>query len=279
MKLVRTRHELAEIVTQWHHEGETIGLVPTMGSLHEGHLTLVRALDGKATRRIVTIFVNPIQFNNPDDFQLYPRGLEADEALLAETGVVDVLYAPDETQIYPPGFCTRISVTGPDRMLCGGDRPGHFDGVATVVTKLFMQTRANIAAFGEKDFQQLCIIHRVVTDLDLPITILPVPTVREADHLALSSRNKRLTPAQRDQASHLPKALIDCLAALKTGQPVTATLEHCAQTLKDAGFTVHYLDLRSEKSLGTVEKAEAGARLFVAASLGDVRLIDNMPVA
>ncbi|KFL87579.1 Pantoate--beta-alanine ligase [Acetobacter malorum] len=279
MKLVRTRHELAEIVTQWQREGETIGLVPTMGSLHEGHLTLVRALDGKATRRIVTIFVNPIQFNNPDDFQLYPRGLEADEALLAETGVVDVLYAPDETQIYPPGFCTRISVSGPDRMLCGGDRPGHFDGVATVVTKLFMQTRANIAAFGEKDFQQLCIIHRVVTDLDLPITILPVPTVREADHLALSSRNKRLTPAQRDQASHLPKALIDCLAALKTGQPVTATLEHCAQTLKDAGFTVHYLDLRSEKSLGTVEKAEAGARLFVAASLGDVRLIDNMPVA
>ncbi|KXV73694.1 pantoate--beta-alanine ligase [Acetobacter malorum] len=279
MKLVRTRHELAEIVTQWQREGETIGLVPTMGSLHEGHLTLVRALDGKATRRIVTIFVNPIQFNNPDDFQLYPRGLEADEALLAETGVVDVLYAPDETQIYPPGFCTRISVTGPDRMLCGGDRPGHFDGVATVVTKLFMQTRAKIAAFGEKDFQQLCIIRRVVTDLDLPITILPVPTVREADHLALSSRNKRLTPAQRDQASHLPKALIDCLAALKAGHPVTAALEHCAQTLKDAGFTVHYLDLRSEKSLGTVEKAEAGARLFVAASLGDVRLIDNMPVA
>lgn len=279
MKLVRTRHELAEIVTQWQREGETIGLVPTMGSLHKGHLTLVRALDGKATRRIVTIFVNPIQFNNPDDFQLYPRGLEADEALLAETGVVDVLYAPDETQIYPPGFCTRISVTGPDRMLCGGDRPGHFDGVATVVTKLFMQTRANIVAFGEKDFQQLCIIRRVVTDLDLPITILPVPTVREADHLALSSRNKRLTPAQRDQASHLPKALMDCLATLKAGQPVTAALEHCTQTLKDAGFTVHYLDLRSEKSLGTVEKAEAGARLFVAASLGDVRLIDNMPVA
>lgn len=279
MKLVRTRHELAEIVTQWQREGETIGLVPTMGSLHEGHLTLVRALDGKATRRIVTIFVNPIQFNNPDDFQLYPRGLEADEALLAETGMVDVLYAPDETQIYPPGFCTRISVSGPDRMLCGGDRPGHFDGVATVVTKLFMQTRANIAAFGEKDFQQLCIIRRVVTDLDLPITILPVPTVREADHLALSSRNKRLTPAQRDQASHLPKALMDCLTALKAGQPVTAALEHCTQTLKDAGFTVHYLDLRSEKSLGTVEKAEAGARLFVAASLGDVRLIDNMPVA
>lgn len=279
MKLVRTRHELAEIVTQWHHEGETIGLVPTMGSLHEGHLTLVRALDGKATRRIVTIFVNPIQFNNPDDFQLYPRGLEADEALLAETGVVDVLYAPDETQIYPPGFCTRISVSGPDRMLCGGDRPGHFDGVATVVTKLFMQTRADIAAFGEKDFQQLCIIRRVVTDLDLPITILPVPTVREADHLALSSRNKRLTPAQREQASHLPKTLMSCLAALKAGQPVIATLEHCTQTLKDAGFTVHYLDLRSEKSLGSVEKAEAGARLFVAASLGDVRLIDNMSVA
>ncbi|MFT8471885.1 pantoate--beta-alanine ligase [Acetobacter persici] len=279
MKLVRTRQELTEIVTQWHKDGETIGLVPTMGSLHEGHLTLVRALDGKATRRIVTIFVNPIQFNNPDDFQLYPRGLDADEALLAQTGVVDVLYAPDETQIYPPGFCTRITVSGPDKMLCGGDRPGHFDGVATIVTKLFMQTRADIAAFGEKDFQQLCIIRRMVTDLDLPVTILPVPTVREADHLALSSRNRRLTAAQRQQATHLPQALQDCVAALKAGKPVAATLERCTQTLQDAGFTVHYLDLRSEKTLAPSEKADPGTRLFVAASLGDIRLIDNMPLA
>lgn len=279
MKLVRTRQELADIVTQWQKDGETIGLVPTMGSLHEGHLTLVRALDGKATRRIVTIFVNPIQFNNPDDFQLYPRGLEADEALLAETGLVDVLYAPDETQIYPPGFCTRISVSGPDRMLCGGDRPGHFDGVATIVTKLFQQTRADIAAFGEKDFQQLCIIRRMVTDLDLPITILPGPTVREADGLALSSRNRRLTPAQRQQATHLPQALKACLAALEAGKPVAATLEHCVKSLTDAGFSVHYLDLRAEKTLAPAEKAVAGTRLFVATSLGDIRLIDNMPVA
>nr|WP_298797968.1 pantoate--beta-alanine ligase [uncultured Acetobacter sp.] len=279
MKLVRTRQELAEIVTQWQREGEAIGLVPTMGSLHEGHLTLVRALDGKATRRIVTIFVNPIQFNNPDDFQLYPRGLDGDEALLAQTGLVDILYAPDETQIYPPGFSTRISVSGPDRMLCGADRPGHFDGVATIVNKLFMQTRADIAAFGEKDYQQLCVIRRMVTDLDLPITILPVPTVREADHLALSSRNKRLTPAQREQATHLPQALMNCLTALKAGKPASVSLEQCAQTLKEAGFTVHYLELRSEKSLAPVQKAKANTRLFVAASLGDIRLIDNMPVA
>lgn len=279
MKLVKTRQELAEIVTQWQREGETIGLVPTMGSLHEGHLTLVRALDGKATRRIVTIFVNPIQFNNPDDFRLYPRGLEADEALLAQTGLVDILYAPDETQIYPPGFSTRVIVSGLDQMLCGGDRPGHFDGVATIVTKLFMQTRANIAAFGEKDYQQLSIIRRMVTDLDLPITILPVPTVREADHLALSSRNRRLTATQRTQAAQLPLALMACLAALKAGNPIPASLDTCTRALEEAGFRVHYLELRSEKNLAPVEKAEPGARLFVAASLGDVRLIDNMPLS
>lgn len=279
MKLVKTRQELADIVTQWHREGETIGVVPTMGSLHNGHLALIKALDGKATRRIVTIFVNPIQFNNPDDFHLYPRGLDADAAILTETGMVDVLYAPDETQIYPPGFSTRVIVSGLDAMLCGADRPGHFDGVATIVTKLFMQTRADIAAFGEKDFQQLSIIRRMVQDLDLPITVLPVPTVREADQLALSSRNKRLTEAQRARAAHLPASLLTCIAELKAGKNTDAYLQTCREELEEAGFTVHYLDLRSGTSLQVAQPSDPAARLFVAASLGDVRLIDNMPLS
>ncbi|MCG4255687.1 pantoate--beta-alanine ligase [Acetobacter senegalensis] len=278
MKLVKTRQELADIVTQWHRAGETIGVVPTMGSLHAGHLALVKALDGKATRRIVTIFVNPIQFNNPDDFHLYPRGLEADAALLEETGGVDILYAPDETQIYAPGFSTRVVVSGLDAMLCGGDRPGHFDGVATIVTKLFMQTRADIAAFGEKDFQQLCIVRRLVQDLDLPVSILPVPTVREADQLALSSRNRRLTPVQRARAAHLPASLHTCIAELKAGKNSETCLKTCWRDLEEAGFTVHYLELRSSKNLQATQPSDPSARLFVAASLGDVRLIDNMPL-
>lgn len=279
MKLITTRQDLTDCVTSWHRDGETIGVVPTMGSLHTGHLTLVKALDGKVTRRIVTVFVNPIQFNNADDFRLYPRGLEADAALLEKTGGVDVLYAPDASQMYAPGFATRVMVSGLDSMLCGADRPGHFDGVATVVTKLLLQTRADIAAFGEKDFQQLCIIRRMIQDLDLPVSILPVPTVREADGLALSSRNKRLSPEQRQQAVALPTALKACITAMKQGGTVEAALGVCANTLKQAGFVVHYLDLRSGSTLQPTQASDPTARLFVAASLGDIRLIDNMPLA
>ncbi|MFT8597235.1 pantoate--beta-alanine ligase [Acetobacter orientalis] len=278
MKRITTRQELADCVTQWHKEGHTIGLVPTMGALHTGHLTLLKALEGKATRRIVSVFVNPIQFNNPDDFRLYPRGLDADAALLEQTGGADILYAPDVSQMYPDGFATRILVSGLDTMLCGADRPGHFDGVATIVTKLFMQTRADIAAFGEKDFQQLCIIRRMVQDLNLPVSILPVPTVREADNLALSSRNKRLSPEQRAQAAHLPAALLACVATLKNGADPSATLATCRTTLEQAGFTLHYLEIRDGNTLHPTQPTDPTARLFVAASLGDIRLIDNMPL-
>lgn len=278
MRIIRSRTELAEQVAQWRKAGETIGTVPTMGSLHNGHLTLINALDGKATRRIVTIFVNPIQFNNAADFQLYPRGLEADAALLEATGKVDVLYAPDETEMYPQGFSTRIMVSGLDGMLCGADRPGHFDGVATVVTKLLLQTGADVAAFGEKDYQQLCLIRRLVRDLDLPVSITPVPTVREADGLALSSRNRRLTPQQREQAVHLPEALKTCLVNMQSGKTVADCLKICRESLKNHGFNVHYLELRTGDTLQETHTPTPGARLFVAASLGDIRLIDNMPV-
>lgn len=279
MQIVKTKAELAALSTSWRKDGQTIGFVPTMGALHAGHISLINALDGKASRRIVSIFVNPIQFNNTNDFQHYPRGLEDDAGLLRNTGKVDVLYAPDESQMYPPGFATRISVSGLDTMLCGGDRPGHFDGVATVVTKLFLQTRANIAAFGEKDYQQLCLIKRMVQDLDLPVDILPVPTLREADGLALSSRNRRLTPQQRQQATLLPQALKACLAAMRNGTNVESSLATCREALKNAGFHVHYLELRNAENLALAPIASKDTRLFVAASLGDIRLIDNMPFA
>ena len=279
MRIIRARTDLAAVVAQWRKAGETIGFVPTMGSLHNGHLALVNALDGQATRRIVSIFVNPIQFNNAADFELYPRGLEADAALLEGTGKVDVLYAPDAAEMYPQGFATRIMVTGLDGMLCGADRPGHFDGVATVVTKLLLQSGADIAAFGEKDYQQLCLIRRLVQDLNLPVSIKPVPTVREADGLALSSRNRRLTPEQRQQAPYLPAALQTCIASIQNGTPVNTSLQTCRETLKNHGFNVHYLELRTGDTLLVAPEPVAGARLFVAASLGDIRLIDNMPIA
>lgn len=279
MRIIRSRTELATLVAQWRNAGETIGFVPTMGSLHNGHLTLVNALDGQATRRIVSIFVNPIQFDNAADFQLYPRGLEADAALLEGTGKVDVLYAPDGAEMYPEGFATRITVSGLDGMLCGADRPGHFDGVATVVTKLLLQTGADIAAFGEKDYQQLCLIRRLVQDLNLPVRIKPVPTVREADGLALSSRNRRLTPQQREQAPYLPAALRACIADIQAGKAVDACLQSCRENLKIHGFNVHYLELRSGDTLLATETLTPDARLFVAASLGDIRLIDNMAAA
>ncbi|MFT8418430.1 MAG: pantoate--beta-alanine ligase [Acetobacter sp.] len=279
MRIIRSRTELATLVAQWRNAGQTIGVVPTMGSLHNGHLSLVNALDGQATRRIVTIFVNPIQFNNAADFQLYPRGLEADAALLEGTGKVDVLYAPDEAEMYPQGFATRIVVAGLDDMLCGADRPGHFDGVATVVTKLLLQTGANVAAFGEKDYQQLCLIRRLVRDLDLPVGITPVPTVREADGLALSSRNRRLTPQQRQQAAHLPAALKTCIADIHSGKPVESCIHACHENLKNHGFAVHYLELRTGDTLQEAHTPAPDTRLFVAASLGDIRLIDNMAIA
>lgn len=278
MRIIRSRTELATQRAQWRKAGEHIGVVPTMGSLHNGHLALVNALDGKATRRVVSVFVNPIQFNNQADFALYPRGLEADAAMLESTGKVDVLYAPDEGEMYPQGFATRITVTGPDEMLCGAERPGHFDGVATVVSKLLLQTGADVAAFGEKDYQQLCLIRRLVCDLDLPVSIVPVPTVREADGLALSSRNKRLSPEQRRQATHLPAALQACIADIKAGKPAEQCMHMCRQSLQNNGFDVHYLDLRTGDTLEQTLQPLPNARLFVAASLGDIRLIDNMPL-
>lgn len=280
METISTVAGLRACVRKWKQAGERVGVVPTMGALHEGHLSLVHAARGQADRVIATVFVNPIQFDNAADLETYPRTLEADARLLENAGV-DVLYAPTVSQMYPPGFATRISVSGVSEGLCGGTRAGHFDGVATVVCKLLMQTLADCAFFGEKDFQQVQVVRRMVTDLDLPVEIVACPTQREADGLALSSRNRRLPPRQRQIAAALPRIMRACAADIAVGADVSAALAQAASQLADAGFDpVEYVELRSELDLQPLAAVTEGtpARLLAAAWLGDVRLIDGMAV-
>jgi len=214
--IVRTVAELRATAAQWRRQGATIAVVPTMGALHEGHLSLVRTALARADRVIVTLFVNPKQFNSAADLAAYPRTEEEDAAKLAPLGA-HLLYAPDAAEIYPDGFATTVSVAGVSEGLCGAFRPGHFDGVATVVAKLFLQTGADVALFGEKDFQQLHVVRRMARDLDIPITIVGCPTVREADGLALSSRNVRLSPAERRAAPKLASILFEAARRLSNG--------------------------------------------------------------
>lgn len=260
----------------------TLALVPTMGALHEGHLTLVREARQAAENVAVSIFVNPRQFGENEDLDAYPRQLARDSALL-EAEDVALLWAPSPAEVYPEGYATNISVAGVSEGLCGSDRPGHFDGVATVVCKLFNQVRPDMAFFGEKDWQQLAVIRRMARDLDLTRphvdAIHGVPIVREGDGLAMSSRNAYLSPEQRSAAAALPRLMRDAIAKLGRGaeaRPVLAALE--AQ-LVEAGFaSVDYADLRSGADLTPLSRAEESSRLFVAARMGTTRLIDNMAV-
>lgn len=280
METINTVNDLRMRVRAWKQAGLRVGVVPTMGALHAGHLSLVRAARAQADRVITTVFVNPMQFDNADDLTTYPRTLEADARLLADAGV-DVLYAPTAAQMYPPGFATRITVSGVSEGLCGGARPGHFDGVATVVCKLFMQTLADCAFFGEKDFQQVQVIRRMVADLDLPIEIVTCPTMREPDGLALSSRNRRLDAEQRKAALTLPRTLEDCAREIAAGADVAQTLAQATARLAAAGFDpVDYVELRAEADLQPVGKMapDTRARLLAAAWMGSVRLIDGVPV-
>lgn len=276
--ILRETDALRARVAGWKRNGEVVGVVPTMGALHEGHLSLVRAAKAACDRVIVTIFVNPRQFNSPEDYAKYPRTEEADAALLAPFGV-DAVFVPEVEEMYPPGFATTISVTGVTAPLEGAHRPGHFDGVATVVTKLFTMTQADRAFFGEKDWQQLQLVRRLVRDLNLPIAITGCPTVREDDGLALSSRNLRLSEPERDIAAALPLALGEAVAAIEAGAATAAALARAAGRIRAAGFgEVEYLEVRDAE---TLEPAEPGrpARLLVAAWAGPVRLIDNMAIA
>jgi len=276
--IIRRRDELRATVAVWKSAGARVGVVPTMGALHEGHLSLVRAARAGADRVIVTLFVNPRQFNNAADLAAYPRTEAEDVAKLAPFGV-DMVYAPDPEEIYPEGFATTISVSGVSEGLCGAFRPGHFDGVATVVAKLLIQTGAERAFFGEKDYQQLLLVRRMARDLDLPVEIVGCPTVREDDGLALSSRNVRLSLQARRKAPALATALHRAAAAIAAGGAVVATLAEAEAAILAAGYErLEYLELRRAGDLTAAADAEAPSRLLAAAWLDGVRLIDNVAV-
>ena len=273
---LRRAEALRDRVMAWRRAGQTVGLVPTMGALHAGHLALVARARAECDRVVATLFVNPKQFDDAADLNSYPADEADDAARFAEAGV-DLLFAPAVSEMYPDGFATAVSVAGLTDCLCGAARPGHFDGVATVVAKLFNQAPADRAYFGEKDYQQLLVVRRMARDLDLPIHVVAVATVREADGLALSSRNRGLTPDQRRLAPRLYQTLAALAAGLAGGAAAAPELARGREDLEGAGFErVDYLDLRDGETLAALDRAAPGARLFAAAELGDIRLIDNI---
>ena len=284
VQTIKTLDMLRTAVEQMRRDSARVALVPTMGALHEGHLTLVRQARAMADHVVASIFVNPKQFGANEDLDAYPRQLAADAAMLEEAGCA-VLWAPPVEVMYPAGFATNISVSGISEGLCGAARPGHFDGVATVVCKLFNQVRPDVALFGEKDFQQLAVIRAMARDLDLTHphvdAIIGVPTVREADGLAMSSRNRYLSPQQRTAAAALPRAMQAAIAAIKGGASVRDTLAALQSTIIAEGFaSVDYAVLADTASLAPLAAVgDAPARLLVAARIGGTRLIDNMAVA
>lgn len=273
-------HELIGLhatIAAWRATGDTVAFVPTMGALHDGHLTLVKTARQTAKRVVTSIFVNPTQFGPHEDFSRYPRQLEQDRALLTTAGC-DALFAPDVATIYPPGFATSIDPGAIATILEGAIRPGHFAGVATVVTRLLMLVRPDTALFGEKDYQQLLVIQQTVRDLALPVQIIGVPTVRAADGLALSSRNAYLSPEERSRALTLSATLHDCATQLAAGEDMAAVLQDGRDRITAAGFALDYLELRDATTLAPIDQVIAPARLLVAAKIGTTRLIDNMAV-
>ena len=278
LPILRSVAALREQVAQWRKAGLRVAFVPTMGALHDGHLSLVKAGLAQADRVLVSIFVNPTQFGPNEDFAAYPRTEEADVAKLAQAGA-HAVYAPSVEEMYPQGASTTVHVAGVSDGLCGTFRPGHFDGVATVVSKLLNQTQPDVALFGEKDFQQLQVIRRLARDLDLPVAIRGVATLREADGLAMSSRNAYLSPAERAIAPALHRVLTDAAARLQGGSEAEPVLKDSIEAVLQAGFgSVDYLELRAAEDLAPLERLNRPARLIVAARLGRARLIDNIPV-
>ncbi|AGT11205.1 pantoate--beta-alanine ligase [Paracoccus aminophilus] len=275
--IIRSLAELNALTQSWKRAGETIGVVPTMGALHDGHMSLVRAAKASTDRVIVTLFVNPRQFNSPEDFAKYPRTELADAALLGPYQV-DALFVPEGGEVYPEGHSTTVSVAGISAPLEGAHRPGHFDGVATVVTILLNMTRADRAFFGEKDWQQLQLVKRLVADLRLPVEIMPCPSVRAEDRLALSSRNQRLSPEARVKAAALPAALFASAEAISQGKDAAETLAEARASLETRGLgPVEYLEICDAETLG-LPRPGAPARLLAAVWLDGVRLIDNVAV-
>lgn len=276
--ILRSIAELRRTVNAWRKDGATIGLVPTMGALHEGHLSLVRKAREQCSKAVVSIFVNPTQFGPNEDFNRYPRDLSGDAAKLATVGA-DAVFAPEVVEMYPPGAATSVTVSGLTDGLCGPFRPGHFQGVATIVTKLLLQCLPDVGFFGEKDYQQLQVIKQLTRDLDIPTRIEPVATFRETDGLAMSSRNAYLKPEERALAPLLYKVITAVAAELKNGGSAGAATARGKQALLQAGFArIDYLDAVDAMTLKPIEHAGKPARVAAATFLGQTRLIDNVPV-
>jgi pantoate--beta-alanine ligase len=278
-KVIRTVAALSRTLAQWRARGERIALVPTMGALHAGHLALVRRAQRGADRVIVSIFVNPAQFAPHEDLNTYPRTFAADVAALASLGT-DLVWAPSVETMYPDGFTTRIVPGGPATAgLEDASRPHFFAGVATVVGKLLIQCEPDIAVFGEKDYQQLKVVTQLARDLDLKTRIVGVATVRDADGLALSSRNAYLSPAEHAAAPVLHRVLMDCAERIAARQPIAAVLSQGHASIAQAGFVVDYLEARQAETLApAASPADGPLRLLVAARIGNTRLIDNVAV-
>ena len=276
--VARSAKALRAATAPWRKKNQKIALVPTMGALHAGHIKLVRAARQKADRIIVSIFVNPAQFGPNEDFTRYPRTWSEDLRKLAAEKV-DLIYAPTVREMYPEGFATRIALEGPALGLETDFRPHFFSGVGTIVAKLLAATLPDYAMFGEKDYQQLQVVKRMTVDLDLPVAIIPVATVRERDGLALSSRNAYLSPAERATAPTLHRVLQETAASIRKGAPVGPTLQRGRRTIKAAGFKLDYLEARHASTLAPITSRKDGPiRLLVAARIGGTRLIDNMAV-
>jgi pantoate--beta-alanine ligase len=280
VQIIRELASLRDAVREFRDAGKRIALVPTMGALHAGHLALVEEGLRRADMVVTSIFVNPKQFSPSEDLDRYPRRERADAQLLEKAGA-HILWAPAVEEVYPAGFATNVSVSGVSEVLDGAARPGHFDGVATVVLKLFNQVKPDIALFGEKDWQQLAVVRRMAADLDLELEIVGVPTVRDDQGLALSSRNAYLTEDELARARTLPRALGEAAAAIGRGEPVAGVLASAIVRLNEAGFDpIDYVALRDAETLEPIETlGERPARLLAAARIGGARLIDNLPVA
>ena len=277
MQTVRRGEELARALADLR-RGGSVALVPTMGALHAGHVALIEEAKRRADRVVATIFVNPAQFNDPADLDRYPR-TEADDARRLEEAGCDLLWAPPVAEIYPAGFATTVHVSGVSDRWEGEHRPGHFDGVATVVAKLLLAVRPDVAGFGEKDFQQLAVIRRMVRDLGIGVEIVGVPTVRDADGLALSSRNARLSVEDRAGALALPRALEQARTAILGGRPIDTVLGDARDTLTQAGFSrIDYVALVDAETLEPVDEPRGAMRLIAAATIAGTRLIDNLAV-
>ncbi|HZT47359.1 MAG TPA: pantoate--beta-alanine ligase [Hyphomicrobiaceae bacterium] len=278
VSVIRRLAELRAQTAAWRAAGERLGLVPTMGALHEGHLSLVRLARRTCRRVVVSIFVNPTQFAPNEDFARYPRDEAGDLAKLAGVAC-DLVWAPEVAQMYPDGFATRIVPAGAAEGLEGDFRPHFFAGVATVCCKLFNQVEPDVAVFGEKDYQQLCVVRQMVRDLDLPLAIVGAPTVREADGLAMSSRNAYLTPEQRRAAPAMHRALASVAARVAAGEAPAHAARDVRAELVRAGFDpIDYVEVRDAETLRPVSDASRPLRVLAAAWLGKTRLIDNVAV-